>query len=215
MAYDLHIHSTFSDGELIPSEIARRYADKGFKGIAITDHADSSNMRFILKHLVRARDELQGHGVAVLVGVELTHIPPKKIPRLAVEAKELGAELVVAHGETLVEPIAKGTNLQAVTTPEVDILAHPGLITLREAELARENDIFLEISTRKGHSLANGHIAMIAGESKAKLLVNTDAHAPEDIVSPQEIYKVALASGLGEEDSKIITGVNPRRLIVG
>ncbi len=40
---DLHTHSFFSDGELIPSELIRRAEAIGYKAIAITDHVDSSN----------------------------------------------------------------------------------------------------------------------------------------------------------------------------
>ena len=40
--FDLHTHSLLSDGELLPSELARRYEEKGFRAIAITDHADVS-----------------------------------------------------------------------------------------------------------------------------------------------------------------------------
>ncbi len=214
MSFDMHLHSIFSDGELLPSEIARRYAEKGFEAIAITDHADGSNMEFILKHLLRAKGELQGHGIKVLIGIELTHLPPDLIPVLAVKAKKLGAEVVVVHGETIVEPVARGTNIAGVSTPEVDILSHPGLITVEEAELARENEIFLELSARKGHCLANGHVARVAEEVKAELLVNTDSHAPEDIILPENILNVALASGLSDKYSRIITGVNPKRLIV-
>ncbi len=213
MAYDLHIHSIFSDGELIPAEIARRYAAKGYRAIAITDHADSSNIEFILRHLTKARQELQDHGVRVLIGIELTHIPVESVPKLAKKAKKLGAEIVVVHGETLVEPVAPGTNLKAVITPEVDILAHPGLITIEEAELARENDVLLEISARRGHCLANGHVARVAQETGARLIVCTDAHSPQDIITPEEMFKVALGSGLTEEDSKIATLVNPKSII--
>jgi len=212
--YDLHVHSVFSDGELIPSEIARRYSAKGFEAIAITDHADSSNMEFILKNLTRNKKDFNGHGVKVLVGIELTHLPPELIPPMASKAKKMGAEIVVVHGESLVEPIARGTNRAGVSTPEVDILSHPGLITIEEAELARNNNIFLEISARKGHSLTNGHVARVAMETDAQLLANTDSHSPEDIISPKELYNVILGAGLGQEDSKIITGVNPKRFIV-
>ena len=54
-----------------------------------------------------------------------------------------GAEIVVVHGETIVEPVIKGTNWSAVNCPEVDILAHPGLITVEEVEIAKYNDIAL------------------------------------------------------------------------
>jgi len=210
MSFDMHLHSIFSDGELLPSEIARRYAEKGFEAIAITDR----NMEFILKHLLRAKGELQGHDIKVLIGIELTHLPPDLIPRFAVKAKKLGAEVVVVHGETIVEPVARGTNSAGVSTPDVDILSHPGLITVEEAELAKENEIFLELSARKGHCLANGHVARVAEEVKAELLVNTDSHAPEDIILPENILNVALASGLSDKYSRIITAVNPRRLTV-
>ena len=45
--YDLHTHSLLSDGELLPSELARRYEEKGYKAIAITDHVDFSNIKIV------------------------------------------------------------------------------------------------------------------------------------------------------------------------
>ncbi len=42
-------------------------------------------------------------------------------------SKELGAEIVVVHGETSVEPVAPGTNNASVELSDVDILAHPVL----------------------------------------------------------------------------------------
>ena len=41
---DLHTHSIFSDGELLPSEIARRACVLGHQAVAITDHVDASNL---------------------------------------------------------------------------------------------------------------------------------------------------------------------------
>ncbi|MGI5849404.1 MAG: PHP domain-containing protein [Christensenellales bacterium] len=38
MKYDLHIHTTFSDGDYTPQEIMELAAKKGLCGIAITDH---------------------------------------------------------------------------------------------------------------------------------------------------------------------------------
>ena len=44
---DLHMHSLFSDGELLPSELARRALVLGHETIAITDHVDYSNIETI------------------------------------------------------------------------------------------------------------------------------------------------------------------------
>ena len=67
------------------------------------------------------------------------------------------ADLVVVHGETMAEPVVKGTNRAAVDCEFVDVLAHPGFITLDEARIATANGVHLELTSRRGHSLTNGH----------------------------------------------------------
>jgi histidinol phosphatase-like PHP family hydrolase len=105
---------------------------------------------------------------------------------------------VVAHGETLVEPVHPGTNRAAIEA-RVDILAHPGLITRDEAVLALRNGVCLEISSRKGHSLSNGHVAMIAADTGAKLVIDTDTHEPGDLITDDFAEAVLLGAGLKRE----------------
>jgi histidinol phosphatase-like PHP family hydrolase len=212
--FDFHVHSIFSDGELIPAEIAQRCSILGHKAVAITDHADKSNLELILSNLVPACEDLNKYvDIEVLPGIEITHSPIDMLEDLIKKSKKLGAKVIIVHGETLVEPVPKGTNLAAVKIPEVDILAHPGLLTVEEAELAKENGIFLELSARKGHCLSNGHVAMVANEVKADLLVNTDAHSPSDFITEKEAYNVARGSGLSEKNSGIVISVNPQRFL--
>jgi histidinol phosphatase-like PHP family hydrolase len=80
-----------------------------------------------------ARQQESDFPLTFIPGVELTHVAPRRIAPLAQRAKELGAGLVLVHGETISEPVRPGTNRAAVECPAVDILAHPGLITLEEA----------------------------------------------------------------------------------
>ncbi|PLX96474.1 MAG: PHP domain-containing protein [Desulfuromonas sp.] len=196
---DLHTHTFFSDGELVPAELVRRAAVAGYSAIALTDHADRSNTAWLLDNLVPAVDEIgEANGLQVLAGVELTHVPPKSIADVAKLARDKGAELIVVHGETIVEPVMAGTNLAAIKAG-VDILAHPGLITVEEVQLAAEMGVYLEITTRKGHSLTNGHVAKLATEYGAKLVINNDAHAPGDLVSPELARKIAFGAGMTEE----------------
>ncbi len=195
---DLHTHSLFSDGALIPSESAQRALAAGYKTIAITDHADCSNLDFIVPRIIRACAAITGKGrIQVLPGLELTHVDPSDIAPLAAEARAMGAKIIIVHGETLTEPVPAGTNLAAIKA-NVDILAHPGLITDEEARLAAQNGVFLEITTRRGHSLSNGHVAKMATKYGAPLILNNDAHAPADYVGPQMAHKIARGAGLSE-----------------
>ncbi|HID55474.1 TPA: histidinol phosphate phosphatase domain-containing protein [Candidatus Poribacteria bacterium] len=197
---DFHTHTIFSDGELLPSELVRRAEEKGYRFIALTDHLDRSNFDFVIPRLLRCAAELNAvTSVRVLVGAEITHVPPPLIPSLVEDIRRAGAQVVVAHGETLVEPVTKGTNRAAIEAG-VDILAHPGLIEPEDVRLAAEKGVYLEISSRKGHSLANGHVAKLARLYGAKLLINTDSHSPSDLITLQFARKVGLAAGLSEEE---------------
>src|SRR5512136_2583665 len=175
--YDFHTHTFLSDGELSPVELIRRASEKGYRGIALTDHVGMGSLERLIRETVEdCRIAREYWDIAAIPGVELTHLPARAIAEAAKKAKDLGAWIVVVHGETIVEPVEKGTNLAALNSPHVDILAHPGLLTPEEAKLAAEKDIFLEISARKGHSLTNGHVSKLALKAGAKLLVDSDAH---------------------------------------
>jgi histidinol phosphatase-like PHP family hydrolase len=196
---DLHTHSLFSDGELIPAELTRRAAHAGYRAIAITDHGDRSMFDLIIPRIIRVAGDLgKAWGLTVLAGIELTHIPPADIAAAAAEARAMGAQIIVCHGETLVEPVAPGTN-RAALEADIDILSHPGLLTAAEAQLAARRGVCLELSARKGHSLSNGHVARTALAHGAKLVVNSDAHAPGDLVPLALARLVALGAGLSEE----------------
>jgi histidinol phosphatase-like PHP family hydrolase len=196
---DLHSHTFFSDGSLVPSEHVRRVEVLGYEAIAITDHADSSNIHILIPNLIKvARDLNRVNATRLIVGIELTHVPPALIAPLARQSRLLGAQLIVVHGETPVEPVAPGTN-RAALEADIDLLAHPGFITEEEATLAAKNNILLELSGRKGHSLTNGHVAKMAGRTGASLAINADAHAPGDFLTLEMAEKVGLGAGLSQE----------------
>lgn len=198
---DLHTHSFFSDGALLPSEMLRRAEVLGYGVLAVTDHADASNLEELAAKLVRFyRQDAHGFGVSFIPGIEITHVPPDHIAPLARWARQLGIRLIVVHGETPVEPVAPGTNRAAVECLDVDILAHPGLITEEEGALAAANGIALELTSRNGHNITNGHIARVARKVGAKLVVNTDTHTPADMIDQTRAGLVALGAGLTQED---------------
>lgn len=212
MRAELHTHSIFSDGELIPAELVRRAKVLGVNAIAITDHVDMTNVEFVVKNVVKAA-ELTDDSITVIPGVEITHVPPSQMDKVIADAKRFGAEWIVVHGETVAEPVAPGTNLQAAKNPDVDVLAHPGFITADEMQIAKDNDVLIEITGRKGHNITNGHVAFLARAVGAKMIIDSDAHAPEDLMSEADAYIVALGAGLTKEEADLAIQKTPFEVI--
>jgi len=209
---DLHTHSFFSDGSLIPSELVFRAKNKGYEAIAITDHVDMSNLNFVISHIVKVSSILTSeYKIEVIPGAELTYVPPNLISRVAEECRVLGAKIILVHGETPVESVPSGTNRAALAS-RIDILSHPGKISGEEVDLAKEKNVLLEITSRKGHSLTNQHVGNLAKKRGAKLIFNTDAHEPEDLITDQEALEVVNKAGMAKEDLELMFE-NARSLI--
>jgi histidinol phosphatase-like PHP family hydrolase len=225
--YDFHTHTVFSDGGMIPAGLMQRAIVRGCLGLAITDHVDSSNLEWAFENLLKFVEELgqewqpdivpggdvttaplntldsdalaKNWHLPVIPGVELTSVPPRKIGVLAEKARSLGAKWIVVHGETIMEPVAPGTNRAAIEAG-ADLLSHPGLITPEDAARAAELGVYLEITTHKGHGMANGWVAQRARESGAKLLLNTDCHVSTEILDAKQRRAIAFGAGLTAEE---------------
>lgn len=193
---DLHTHSLFSDGELLPAELIQRASVIGYKVVAITDHVDQSNIDIVIPRIVKALKALKDFvSITVIPGAEITHVPPALIPSMVKEARQLGAKIVVVHGETIAEPVAEGTNRAAIEA-DADIVSHPGIISTEDLLLAKEKGVALEITSRKGHSLSNGHVAKAAIKFGVSLVINTDAHSPADLITDETAKKILLSAGI-------------------
>jgi histidinol phosphatase-like PHP family hydrolase len=212
--YDLHTHSILSDGEMLPIELIRRMAVLGYTTVAITDHVDTSNTRSVIESLDKVRESAKIYGVKLLCGVEITHVPPSQIADLAKSAKNSGADIVIVHGETTVEPVAPGTNHAACTCKYVNVLAHPGLVTREDAFLAAKNGIALEITSRGGHNRTNGHVALVARDAACQIVVDSDAHAPHDILDERAKFVVAKGAGLTDAECKQVISLNIDQFLV-
>ncbi len=194
--YDYHCHTTLSDGSMLPIELIRRMSVLGYRSVAISDHVDATNLLEVIGAVSRLRRSAALFGVDLLCGVEITHVPPEEIHGIAREAKELGADVVLVHGETVVEPVAKGTNAAAVSSPDVDILAHPGFISDADAAVAADNGVFLEITSRNGHNRMNGHVLRMARDAGCGLVIQSDAHDPRDLLDHEAKWLVGRGAGM-------------------
>ena len=94
------------------------------------------------------------------------------------------------------------------------MLAHPGLITSEDAILAVKNGIALEITSRGGHNRTNGHVAQVARETGCQVVVDSDAHAPHDILDERAKFVVAKGAGLTDAECKQVISLNIDQFLV-
>ncbi len=201
---DLHAHTLFSDGELLPSELVRRADVKGYTAIALTDHVDCSNIDFVVPRIVDVCKVLNRYWkIRSIPGAEITHAPIQEIRPLVKLARKLGAKIVVVHGETISEPVIPGTNKAAINAA-CDILAHPGLIKEEDARAAKKNNVYLELTTRKNHSKTNKHVFNMAKKAGASLVLNNDTHDGDDLVSYDQAMRILRGIGLKEAEIKAV-----------
>ena len=214
MLFDFQTHTFLSDGELSPMELLRRCHVAGYTAMAITDHASPANIGNLAEALARdCREAEEAWGIVAVPGVEITHVPPRAIDRVARMAAEAGAEFIAVHGETIAEPVAAGTNRAALESEYVHALVHPGLLSPELGHVARQNGKFVELSARRGHSLTNGHVANVCREAGAKLIVNSDAHAPGDLLTEALARRVARGAGLDADETETVLVEHPLELL--
>ena len=210
--YDLHTHTFVSDGELVASELIRRYSDYGYRGVVISDHVDASNIESSVPQLAAYCRKTQSFydSIEILPGCELTHVPPAQMQELVDTARSLGARVVIIHGETIVEPVADGTNRAGICAG-ADVIAHPGLITPEDVQLAKEKGVALEITSRSGHSYSNGHVVSLGREYQATLVYSSDFHEPKNLLSFDMVLRVLRSAGLSDNEVEAVL-TNTERL---
>ncbi len=213
MRIDLHTHTLLSDGALLPIELARRASGMKHEALAFTDHASLGSIERVVSEAGRDAELASEWGLEVLAGCELTHVPAARLDEVVSAARRAGAEIIVVHGETISEPVEKGTNAAAARNPEVDILAHPGLITEEDAQAAADNDVVLEITSRPSHGMTNGHVAATARKVGARLIVNSDTHSPGDLITEERAMLIAAGAGLGRQEAERAVVTTPRDIV--
>jgi putative hydrolase len=210
---DFHSHSFLTDGATSPTEMWNEAEALDHRALALTDHLSMDDPQPLLNRLRREASAWDGTGFLPLVGVELTKIPPRRIAEVARASRRAGAEIVIVHGETIVEHVPAGTNHAAIDSAEVDVLAHPGLLDPRDAELAHAHSVVLEISARRGHALSNGHVVQVARAAGADLVVDSDAHGADQLIPLERARRIALGAGVPAAELEQVLFATPTELI--
>lgn len=208
--FDFHTHTTISDGHADAMEMARRCQKNGYAAYICSDHVDEGTVGTRVPEIVEACRRVSLElGIRGIPAVEVTRVAPDRVAKVAARARSLGALLVVVHGETIGDFPQPGLNLAATRCSDVDILGHPGLLSHQAAEQARDNHIHLEISAAGLHGLTNGHVAKVALEVGASLVLDSDAHRPESLLTPERARQLLEGSGLSPEEVSQAAEVAP------
>ena len=223
MLRDFHTHTTYSDGSLTLDELVEVAERRGYVALAVTDHArEGSHLELaatVSEHVRRLSGQT---GLRLLAGVELTEFSPDRIDQAALEVRQAGAQIVVVHGECMMFDVAPGTNAAAARSNHVDILAHPGNLSVLDGMAAAQHGVHLELSARPGHCYANGLVFSIARRAGARVIVDSDAHAEIDLLSARKVSAVvrgagapdSMLDGLVETAARLVTRRAPQPIVV-
>ncbi|MCI4347854.1 MAG: histidinol phosphate phosphatase domain-containing protein [Thermoplasmata archaeon] len=211
--YDFHSHTFLTDGTSSATDMWQEADVLGHRALAITDHIALEDPVPLLERLRQEAKAWENDALQTLIGVEVTMVHPRRIPEVVRAARRAGAEVVIVHGETPANPVPPGTNRAVVEMNDVDVLAHPGFITVEEAELAKAHDVVLEVTARRLHLVTNGHVVRTALQVGNDLVVDSDAHATNELVTLDAARIVARGAGVPDTMLTRVLAETPRRLL--
>lgn len=215
---DVHLHSTWSDGRRSIEEMARACVSRGYEYMAITDHSKAMAMaNGLTAERVRAQskeiDDLNDRldGFRILKGLEVDILKNGTLDMPDDVLEELDLVIVSVHSlmdmrkTQMTERIIK-----ALLNPNVDVLAHPTGRKLNrrppyEVDLdlvlqaALELDVAVELNASPRRlDLSDVHVRR-AGELGVTVVVNTDAHAIEELDNMEYGIDQARRGWLGKD----------------
>jgi DNA polymerase (family 10) len=192
---DLHMHSTWSDGEHSIEEMAEACRERGYRYMAITDHSQYLKVANGLtpERLLKQREEIDRLNkkftdFTILAGVEMDILPDGTLDYDDDLLKGMDIVIASIHSafsqprEKIMERLTT-----ALKNAHVDIIAHPTgrLIGRREGydvdidlliKLAKETNTVLELNANPNRlDLASVHLKK-AQEAGVRIVINTDAH---------------------------------------
>jgi DNA polymerase (family 10) len=192
---DLHMHTTFSDGQDSLRRMVAAAQALGYEYIAITDHSEHSaasrSMR--LDDIARQRDEIDAlrdstEGLTILQGIEADILPNGRLDCPDEVLASLDIVLASLH-----ESAGHGRQrltercLGAIRHPLVSIVTHPGnqLVGHRPAydmdydaiyQAAADTGTALEIDGAPSHLDLDGDRARAAATAGVTLVIDSDCH---------------------------------------
>jgi DNA polymerase (family 10) len=197
---DLHVHTTWSDGNNSIAEMARAAKERGYGYIAICDHSPTIGITNGLTEemLVRQIEEIDKlnrglRGITVLCGIEVDIKSNNKLDFADDLLRELDVVVAAVHTR-FGQPRDEMTSriITAIENPHVDIIAHPtGRLIGRREPYEVDMDAVMDACTANGTVLElNAYPERLdlsdincrkAKEKGVKIAISTDAHRDEHL----------------------------------
>ncbi len=197
---DLHMHSTWTDGQATIEEMAVAARRRGLKYIAITDHSKRVTMvgglnADKIRHQWAEIDRLNAHidGIKILKGVEVDILERGGLDLsddVLAEADWVVASVHYGQQQTR-EQITRRV-IEALENPHVAVIGHPTgrmLLARKPYEIdmeavmraARDNGKMLELNAHPKR-LDLDDVACAAAKSFGiRIVISTDSHSPEGL----------------------------------
>ncbi|MBB5057864.1 DNA polymerase (family 10) [Granulicella aggregans] len=198
---DLHMHTNATDGRDTIRQMAEAALARGLSYIAITDHSKHLAMTNglddarALAHVQRIREvdaEMDGR-IRVLPGIEVDILADGALDLEDSTLSQMDIVVASIHSR-FDQPIEETTArvLRAIDNPHVRILGHPtGRMLLKRDAYAINMDVVLQRAAELGvaveHNAAPARADLndlhlrLAKQHGCKIVVDTDAHATEEL----------------------------------
>ena len=198
---DLHTHTDWSDGGFSIETMVTAAEARGYDYYAVTDHGEGPGVfgdialdgAALTAQAETIADVAEDASIEVLHGVEANIAADGSIAPDEDVLADLDVVVASPHAGLDADPAAATDRLvSAVEHPAVDILGHPtgrlinsrpGLTPNMEtvAEAAAREGVAIEVNANPARLDADGTAVRAAIDAGATIVVNTDAHAPEDL----------------------------------
>jgi len=192
---DLHMHSTYSDGQDTLEAMVAASAALGYEYMAISDHSRSAaaSRTVTLDQLARQRDEVlrlreQYPGITILHGIEVDILPDGRLDFPDVVLERLDFVLASLHDAARQDgPTLTRRCLRAIAHPLVNVITHPAnrLVGRRSGyaldfdavyAAAADTGTALEIDGAPSHLDLDGEHARAAVAAGATVTIDSDCH---------------------------------------
>jgi histidinol phosphatase-like PHP family hydrolase len=213
-----HWHTTSSDGKASIETMARTCLRRGATWAVVADHSrgleiasglDSEGVS-MQRRLVERWNLRHGEELMLIQGLETEVMEDGTLD--IPQAERLDVDCVIAAIHSHLDPDRDQTErlLRAISTPEVQVLAHPrgrlfhyrsGIRAQWERVFAAcaESGVALEINGFPRRQDLDPDLARLAGRAGCTFVLASDAHAPRHLDFDRYACAIAMLAGLGRE----------------